>query len=275
MSEIYKYTSYDSIRFGCNAGCGHWRVLVKFGAGVFQIEVNFATQAALFRGIRKRLRQRTGFALATLNLDHLSKLRHDATFARAYTAHDIVIADGRPVVWLSRIARSPVALMPGADLILPLCALAAEMDAPIALVGSSDAVLQGAADALLQSTPGLKIVYRHAPAFGFDPTRPEADAIFETLSKSGATICFIALGAPKQEVFAARGRGQAPNIGFVSIGAGLDFLSGHQVRAPQIMRNLALEWLWRAAQEPRRMVPRYLKCFAVLPELVAQAFRQR
>ena len=129
---------------------------MKFGAGVSQIEVNFATQAVLFRGIRKRLRQRTGFALATLNLDHLSKLRHDATFARAYTAHDIVIADGRPVVWLSRIARSPVALMPGADLILPLCALAAEMDAPIALVGSSDAVLQGGGRCAVAKHAGTK-----------------------------------------------------------------------------------------------------------------------
>lgn len=248
---------------------------MKFGTGAHQVEVNFANQAALFREIKARLHQGRGFALATLNLDHLSKLPHDTGFADAYRAHDMVIADGRPVVWLSRLARTPVELMPGSDLILPLCTLAAETDAPIALVGSSEDALKGAAQVLKQGAPGLRIVYLHAPEHGFDPNRPEAEAIFEALSQSGAAMCFIALGAPKQEVFAARGRTQAPKVGFVSIGAGLDFLSGHQLRAPHILRQLALEWLWRVAQSPRRMVPRYAKCLAILPELVVQAWRQR
>ncbi len=90
-----------------------------------------------------------------------------------------------------------------------------------------------------------------------------------------AGLCLIALGAPKQEMFAARGREQAPGVGFVSIGAGLDFLSGHQVRAPRFMRMMAMEWLWRALQSPGRMIPRYLRCFAILPGLVRQAIRQR
>lgn len=248
---------------------------MKFGTGTFRIEVNFATRAALFREIKARMQQRRGFALATLNLDHLTKLPNDAAFVDAYQAHDMVVADGRPIVWLSQLARSPVELMPGSDLILPLCALAAEMDGPIALVGSSDDALTGAADALTQHTPGLRVVYLRAPAYGFDPTGPAADAIFDALTQSGAALCFIALGAPKQEVFAARGRSSATNVGFVSIGAGLDFLSGHQLRAPKIMRRFALEWLWRAAQSPHRMVPRYAKCFAILPGLVAQALRQR
>ncbi len=198
---------------------------MKFGTGASEVEVNFANKPALFREIKARLQQRRGFALATLNLDHLTKLPHDAVFADAYLAHDMVVVDGRPVVWLSQLARQPVELMPGSDLILPLCALAAETDAAIALVGSSEDALQGAADALMQRTPGLRIVYIHAPEYGFDPNGPAAEAIFEALSQSGASICFIALGAPKQEIFAARGRNQAPNVGFVSIGAGLD-LSG-------------------------------------------------
>ena len=95
------------------------------------------------------------------------------------------------------------------------------------------------------------------------------------LAESGAGLCFLALGAPKQEILAARGRRIAPKVGFASIGAGLDFLAGHQTRAPRIVRMLALEWLWRALQSPRRMVPRYAKCFAILPGLTVQALRQR
>lgn len=233
------------------------------------------TQEALFRIVTEKFRAGNGFALATLNLDHLTKLPHDASFLAAYRAHDLVVADGRPIVWLSELAGEPADLIPGSDLILPLCAAAAKEGVPIALVGSSDDALAGAADALKAATPGLQVAYTHAPAYGFDPTGPAADALLHALDASGAGLCFIALGAPKQEIFAARGREKAPGVGFASIGAGLDFLSGHQVRAPRIMRQLALEWMWRALQSPRRMVPRYAKCFAILPGLYVQAWRHR
>ena len=173
------------------------------------------------------------------------------------------------------MAQQELELMPGSDMILPLCALCAELSVPIALVGSSDAALEGAANALRERVAGLTISYTHAPPYGFDPAGEDAGAIFNDLTASGAGLCFIALGAPKQELFAARGREMAPTVGFASIGAGLDFLSGHQVRAPKIMRMLALEWLWRALQSPVRMVPRYAKCFAILPGLMLQALRQR
>lgn len=248
---------------------------MKFGTPPAQVDVNVATKAALFRAVRERLSARQGFALATLNLDHLTKLPVDADFLGAYHAHDLVVADGRPIVWLSQLARQPLELMPGSDMILPLCALCAEADVPIALVGSNDATLVAASEALIAHTPGLRVSYTHAPPYGFDPAGAEADQIFQDLAASGAGLCFIALGAPKQELFAARGREKAASVGFASIGAGLDFLSGHQVRAPKVMRALALEWLWRALQSPRRMVPRYAKCFAILPGLFVQALKQR
>lgn len=248
---------------------------MKFGTHPAEVAVNVPTRAGLFRAVREKFDARDGFALATLNLDHLTKLPRDPAFLAAYRAHDMVVADGRPIVWLSKLARQPVELMPGSDMILPLCALAAETGTTVSLIGSSAAALRGAAQALTDRTAGLEVTHIHAPAYGFDPQGAAADALLAELAASGAGLCFIALGAPKQELFAARGREKAPGVGFASIGAGLDFLSGHQVRAPRVMRMLALEWLWRALQAPRRMVPRYAKCFAILPGLVAQALRQR
>ncbi|MFT6674474.1 MAG: exopolysaccharide biosynthesis WecB/TagA/CpsF family protein [Sulfitobacter sp.] len=248
---------------------------MKFGKDPHQIAINVPGRAALFQRITKHLKEKTGFALATLNLDHLTKLPVDPAFLAAYRAHDLVVADGRPVVWMSKLARQPVELMPGSDLILPLCGLCVENDRAIALIGSSDAALQGAADDLRAKVPGLKVAFIHAPPFGFDPTGAQADAILRDLANSGAGLCFIALGAPKQEIFAARGRSIAPDVGFAAIGAGLDFLSGHQVRAPGVMRMFALEWFWRVLQSPRRMIPRYAKCFAILPGLMIGALRQR
>lgn len=249
--------------------------MMKYGNIAHAVEINVPTRDALFHAIRDRFNAGKGFALATLNLDHLTKLPVDPPFVEAYHAHDLVVADGRPVVWLSHLAGAPVELMPGSDLILPMCRLCAEMGVPLALVGSSDEALAGASKALSDRVEGLDVAYVHAPAYGFDPEGAEADAIFEELNASGAGLCLIALGAPKQELFAARGRKMAPGVGFASIGAGLDFLSGHQVRAPRVMRMIAMEWLWRAMQSPRRMVPRYAKCFAILPKLFMQAIRQR
>lgn len=248
---------------------------MKFGTPSCQVDVNVASQAALFRAVKERLLARDGFALATLNLDHLAKLAVDPDFLAAYRAHEFVVADGRPVIWLSRLARQPVELMPGSDMILPLSVLCAELGIPIALVGSSEDSLDGAAAALKAYVRGLEIIYMHAPAYGFDPEGDVAAHVLKNLSASGAGLCFIALGAPKQEIFAAQGRRLAPSVGFASIGAGLDFFSGHQMRAPKIMRMLALEWLWRTLQSPRRMVPRYARCFSILPRLTWDAWNGR
>lgn len=248
---------------------------MKFGKTDREVEVNIATRDALFRTIQDRLKNRTGFALATLNLDHLTKLPVDDRFLSAYRTHDLVVADGSPIIWLSQLAGKPLELMPGSDLIIPLCKLCRDAGVPIALIGSSDGALNGAARALKTQVPSLEVAFINAPPYGFDPEGTDAVEILNDLGKSGAGVCFIALGAPKQELFAAHGRKITPQVGFASIGAGLDFLSGHQVRAPKIMRMFALEWLWRAAQSPRRMVPRYAKCFAILPALALQVFKQR
>ncbi|MEH6831160.1 MAG: WecB/TagA/CpsF family glycosyltransferase [Sulfitobacter sp.] len=248
---------------------------MNYGKGRSAIKVNIPTRSVLFQAIREKFAQGHGFALATLNLDHLTKLPVDNAFAQAYRAQDLVVADGRPIVWLAQLAGKKLELMPGSDLVLPLTELAADMDMPVALVGSSNAALAGAKSAMEARVPNVNIVLCHAPPYGFDPEGSDAAAICDMLNASGARLCFIALGAPKQELFAAFARSRCEGVGFASIGAGLDFLSGHQTRAPKIMRALALEWLWRALQSPKRMIPRYAKCFAILPSLAANAWGQR
>lgn len=248
---------------------------MKFRFGSTTIRVNTPTRAALEQAVTDRFRSGQGFALATINLDHLVKLTASPEFRLAYAAQDLVVADGNPIVWLSRLARRPVELIPGSDMVIPLAQLSAREGIKIALVGSTDESLEKAAAYLENAVPGLEVAFRFAPPMGFDPAGPAADTMFADLAASGARMCFIALGAPKQEVFAARGRTHAPTVGFASIGAGLDFLAGHQTRAPKWVRTLALEWVWRMLSSPRRLVPRYAKCVAILPGQVGAAMRLR
>lgn len=239
------------------------------------VEINTPSREALLDDVAVRLAARRGFSVATLNLDHLVKLRESAAFRRAYAAQSHVVADGNPIVWVSRLAGKPVKLTPGCELVDPICAMAAREDVPVALLGATEHSLARAARRLSARHRRLNVAARIAPAWGFDPEGPEADACIERLRRSGARICFLALGAPKQEIFAARAQKALPEVGFLSIGAGIDFIAGFQTRAPSWMRRLALEWLWRIVVEPRRMAHRYLRCALMLPGLTLEARRRR
>lgn len=239
------------------------------------VRVNTPDAATLMARVQARLRAGQGFALATINLDHLVKLRADPVFRAAYAAQDFVVADGNPIVWLSRIARRPVHLVPGSDAVLPLASEAVVAGVSVALFGSDQATLDAAATRMRAEVPGLVVAARIAPPMGFDPEGAEARAALSRLQASGARLVFLALGAPKQERFAALGRSLAPELGFASIGAGLDFLAGRQKRAPRHVRALALEWLWRMLSNPRRLFARYALGALMLPGEMLRAWRLR
>jgi exopolysaccharide biosynthesis WecB/TagA/CpsF family protein len=121
---------------------------------------------------------------------------------------------------------------------------------------------------LTRRFPGLEIVGVSAPKFGFDPGSTAAAEEALRIAESGAGLCFVALGAPKQELFASAAMALAPKTAFVCIGAGLDYLAGEQIRAPGWVQAVGAEWLWRLLSAPGRLGRRYLKCLLVLPSLL-------
>lgn len=239
------------------------------------IVVNMTSQGHFLSDIDLRMRTRRGFTVATLNLDHIVKIKRHPAFRDAYAAHTHITADGNPVVWLSRLSGRKIDLLPGSELILPVIDLAVHNDVPVALLGTTQESLAHTAARLNALYPKLRIVAQISPPMGFDPTSPQADDCIDALRASGARLCFLALGAPKQELFAVHAHDALPEVGFLSIGAGLDFISGAQTRAPRWVRNLAAEWLWRLAQNPRRLAARYGACIVILPQLFLDAMRSR
>lgn len=240
-----------------------------------QVRITAQSRDGLLRDLARRLEAAEGFSLATLNLDHVVKLRRSPDFRAAYLSQTHVTADGRPIVWLSRLAGQRVELLPGSELIDPVAALAARTGTPVALLGTTEAALARAADRLCRDHPGLEVALQLSPPMGFDPAGAEADAAIAAIAESGAKICFLALGAPKQEVFSAHAHPRLPDVGFLSIGAGLDFIAGTQRRAPPVVRKLAAEWIWRLAGNPKRLAARYGACLAILPSLTVTALRAR
>lgn len=233
-------------------------------------------RATLLADLSRRMDDGNGFSIATLNLDHVVKLRRDPAFRAAYARQTHVTADGNPIVWLSRLAgKRDVSLVPGSELIDPVAAMAAEKGISVGLFGATEASLKAAAEALKARYPELVITYAGAPPMGFDSDSAVADRAIAEIGASGARVVFLALGAPKQERFAARAQETLAAVGFLSIGAGLDFVSGAQTRAPAWVRAIAAEWLWRMLSNPRRLAVRYGVCLLALPGLVLRALAAR
>lgn len=207
----------------------------------------------------------------TLNLDHIVKMRKDTKFREAYLRAGLITADGFPIVLACSLQGKQVSRVAGSDLIAPIIAEAARSGKSIYLFGSNSQVLNKSSRLLKERYAGLTIAGVFAPPQGFDPASEDARRCIETIGSSGADLCFVALGAPKQELFADYCKRLLPHVSFVCIGAGLDFIAGTQVRAPYWMQRCNLEWLWRAASNPRRLLYRYLLCMVALPGILARA----
>jgi N-acetylglucosaminyldiphosphoundecaprenol N-acetyl-beta-D-mannosaminyltransferase len=214
------------------------------------------------------------FSVCTLNLDHVVQLQQRADFRAAYRRARFVTADGFPIVVLSRLLGAPIERTTGADLVEPVCREARKRGLPVFLLGSSEPTLAISARRLSERFKGLKVAGYFAPGPHFDPYSDEADRAVDSIRSSGARLCFVALGAPRQELFAARCLDELNGTGMLCIGAGLDFIAGTQSRAPAITQKVGLEWVWRMLRNPRRLAPRYARCMAAVPRLVARTIPQ-
>jgi len=221
--------------------------------------INIPSSDVLIDRILTDADEKRGGTVFTLNLDHLTKLRHDADFRAAYERATYVTADGMPVVMLARAEGAAIERVTGADLVLPLSRAAAVARVPVYFFGTSESVLKAAIARMKEMIPDLVVAGFEAPPMGFDPRGEAAREAARRIAASGAGICFVALGAPKQELFADTAVQAADGVIHLGIGAALDFIAGHHTRAPRFMQISGLEWLWRAAQEPRRLIPRYFE----------------
>ena len=226
------------------------------------VRVNlFAPQQAL-DAVLARLDEGRAFTLFTLNLDHVVKLRGSGPFRRCYAAADLVSADGWPIVWYFRRRGVRLQRTTGADLTMPLCVKAAETGIPVFFIGPQAHVQERALDALRERSPRLNIA--GADSSIIEPEDGSAiDALARRIRVSGARLCFVCLGAPKQELVSHALKERCPGVGFVCVGAALDFISGAVKRAPRWVQRLGMEWAWRMTSDPLRLAPRYWRCAEV------------
>jgi N-acetylglucosaminyldiphosphoundecaprenol N-acetyl-beta-D-mannosaminyltransferase len=201
---------------------------------------------------------RGGFVV-TPNVDHIFRCGRDVSFAALVAEADVVVADGMPLVWASRLQGTPLPQrVAGSDLISSLSAAAAEHGKSIFLLGGEPGTADAAAAVLCGRHPQLKIAGKLCPPPGFEKDEAAVQEIVSQLHAAGPDIVFVALGSPKQERLIDRIRRGLPGTWWLGVGVSFSFLCGDVRRAPPWMRTWGLEWIHRLKQEPRRLFKRYL-----------------
>jgi N-acetylglucosaminyldiphosphoundecaprenol N-acetyl-beta-D-mannosaminyltransferase len=208
----------------------------------------------------------------TANIDHLVRLRHHPELLEAYLAADLVLPDGMPVVWGSRLVGGALPQrVTGVDLMEVLCEGLTHEGKSAFLLGSTDEVLSGAARALTRRFPGIRLAGTHD---GFFAPEDESNVI-GAINASGADALFVGMGSPKQERWAATHAGILAARLVVCVGGSFDVLAGARSRAPGWMQRTGLEWSYRMVQEPSRLWKRYLIEDAAFVPILAREWRAR
>jgi N-acetylglucosaminyldiphosphoundecaprenol N-acetyl-beta-D-mannosaminyltransferase len=227
--------------------------------------------ASSAKTVAASLRQGSGGGwVVTLNLEMIGRLLRDPAYRRLVASADVVVADGHAVLLLARAferTRLPERIT-GVDLSAQL--LRAGGFAKVAVLGHRSALLA------LRAIGGERLAEAALildERFSVAPEQLEHTA--NRIREYGADVVFVALGVPKQDVYAAFLRDRLPGVRILGVGGTFDLLSGEKRRAPRWMGNWGLEWLFRLLQEPRRLWRRYLIDYPVALLAVARHYAAR
>lgn len=197
--------------------------------------------------------------VVTPNIDHIVRLEKDELFRDIYRQASLVLTDGQPLIWLSRLLGTPIVeKVSGSDLFPRVCEMAARKGYRLFLLGAAEGVAAKAAANLQKRYKGLQIAGVYSPPYGFETDKTELEHIFCMLKEARPDILAVGLGTPKQEKFFYQYRKNMSIPVVLHIGASIDFEAGNMKRAPEWMRRGGLEWLYRLLLEPGRLAKRYL-----------------
>ena len=199
-----------------------------------------------------------GGYVVTPNIDILRQAVDDPEVGRLVDSATLVVADGAPLEWASRIAREPrLQRTPGASLVAPLTRAAAGAGIPVLLLGGRPGASTEAAARLGREIPGLQIM-EHCPPYGFEDDPAAWEDVHQAVAACRGGIVFCGFGCPKQERIASELHRLFPDTWFLGIGGSIDFLAGFVPRAPEWVQQAGFEWAFRLVHEPRRLARRYL-----------------
>jgi N-acetylglucosaminyldiphosphoundecaprenol N-acetyl-beta-D-mannosaminyltransferase len=215
------------------------------------------------------------FQVSTINLDFLVGAQKKPDVQSLFRRTDLNLADGAPVVWLSRLlgARLPERVE-GADLVPNLIGQLAGSGTRLFLLGGEGGVAAEAGACLSRRYPGIVIAGTYEPPRASVNDMNNAE-ILARIAESRADVLLVALGHPKQEMWIDMNRDLLPVSVAIGVGCVFDILAGRSRRAPVWMQAAGLEWAFRLLHEPGRLMRRYAVDAAWLVPITASVLRRR
>lgn len=222
-------------------------------------EIDNLTMDEAVKKIDELIQEDRSAYVVTPNVDHIVQLEQGGELVNVYRNADLILADGKPLIWISKWYGTPIKeKISGSDLFPRLCALAAEKHYKIFFLGAAEGVASKAAENLKNRFPELQVVGTYSPSFGFERDLEEMARIKVMIKATQPHILVVGLGCPKQELFIFHNKDELGVPISLGLGASIDFEAGAKKRAPKWMSNHGLEWIFRIFQEPKRMIKRYL-----------------
>jgi exopolysaccharide biosynthesis WecB/TagA/CpsF family protein len=213
--------------------------------------------------------------VVTPNVDHAVLFQQRPDVREAYADASLVLADGMPIVWASRILRQALPeRVAGSDLV-PRLLDSARAPLRVFLLGAAPGVAQAAAARITRHWPNVQVIGVDSPPLGFENNPQENARILAAIAAAAPDLLIVGLGAPKQELWVHQHRHAIEAKVALCVGATIDFLAGHRRRSPLWMRRAGLEWLHRIGSEPRRLAGRYARDAWIFPQLIWRQWNQR
>lgn len=208
--------------------------------------------------IEQMVKKKKKSYIVAINIDVVIKIETDSYLKRVTDHADMVLVDGKPLVWIAKWHKHPVkAKVSGSDLVPVLCKKAAEKGYSVFIIGGKDGAADKARRNLERDLPGINIVGTYAPPFGFEKDEKELERINAMINDVHPDILIACFGCPKQEKWIFENYLKYDATVSICAGGTVNFLAGNVKRAPKWMSEHGLEWFYRFIQEPRRMFKRY------------------
>jgi N-acetylglucosaminyldiphosphoundecaprenol N-acetyl-beta-D-mannosaminyltransferase len=216
------------------------------------------TRAEAVARVEAMIASRQPHYLVTPNIDFLVQARRDVELRRILCEAHLVLCDGTPLVWISKLLGNGLPeRVAGADLVPALIEVAAHKRYRLFLLGATSESSEQAVKRLRQRHPDIVIAGHYSPPFN-QLLEMNHDEIRGRILAAEPDLLFVSFGCPKQEKWVAMNYRQLGVPVTAGVGATIDFLAGTVTRAPIWMQKSGTEWIFRLAQEPRRLFRRYL-----------------
>jgi len=236
--------------------------------------VNNVNMEETLKAIDEMISSNNKSYVVAINVDVVMKIENDPYLKEITDNADMVLVDGKPLVWISKWHKRPVKeKISGSDLVPLLCERAAKKNHSIFIIGGKDGIADRAKENLQRKYSNINIVGTYAPPFGFEKDEIELERINNMISEVHPDILIACFGCPKQEKWIYENYQKYDAKVSVCAGATVDFLAGNVKRAPKWMSNHGLEWFYRFLQEPKRMFKRYFVDDFRIIELIIKYYK--